>query len=118
MGPRLGGGRMSARKFWSEWHNDWVQRSSVRGVDFARRLIMRLGKHCEDVEPEIYIRGWLIERARSKALREDLEEAVAMFEAYCEHWDGCPSKGLTHRNAKCNCGLRKDIETAKKWRRK
>ncbi len=66
----------------------------------------------------LVIRGWLIERARSKALREDLEEAVAMFEAYCEHWDGCPSKGLTHRNAKCDCGLRKDIETAKKWRRK
>jgi len=66
---------MSARKFWSEWHNDWVRRSSVRGVDFAKRLIMRLGKHCEDVEPEIYIRGWLIERARTRRLRAELAEA-------------------------------------------
>ena len=64
---------MSARKFWSEWHNDWVQRSSVRGVDFAKRLVMRLGKHCEDVEPEIYIRGWLIERARTKKARRAAE---------------------------------------------
>ncbi len=72
---------MSARKFWSESLDEWVQRSSVRGVDFARRLIMRLGKHCEDVEPEIYIRGWLIERARTRRLRAELAEARSEAES-------------------------------------
>ena len=60
MGPRLGGGRMSARKFWSEWHNDWVQRGSVRGVDFVgveldpdhHAIAMARIEHAAAVAPE------------------------------------------------------------------
>ena len=42
---------------------------------FRSRLVERLGRYCEDIEPAIYIRGWLIERARSRKLREALRQA-------------------------------------------
>jgi hypothetical protein len=42
---------------------------------FRSRLVERLGRYCEDIEPAIYVRGWLIERARSRKLREALRQA-------------------------------------------
>lgn len=48
---------------------------------FCDRLLARLGEHCEDIEPMIYVRGWLIERARTRRLRAELDEARREAEA-------------------------------------
>lgn len=43
-------------------------------------------------------RGWLIERARTKRLRKQLEKANERFETHSDHDESCP------RGSKCTCG--------------
>ena len=66
---------MSEEKFWNHEADEWESRAATLRLAFCDRLFRRLGKYCEDIEPAIYIRGWLIERARSRKLREALRQA-------------------------------------------
>jgi hypothetical protein len=80
---------VSERKFWNHDADEWESRAATLRLAFRDRLFRRLGKYCEDIDPAINIRGWLIERARSRRLRGALrghrdEERAAACEGLAE----------------------------------